>query len=82
MPFLTTFSPGSRRAASGLTPSTRPGLDDKKDAASDERFSVALAAWAEMEQSLRAVYGYEGCIQGPDQQCPQDVLVTCDLCVG
>ena len=65
-----------------LTAQHKAWLDDKKDAAGDERFSVALAAWDEMERSLRMVYNYEGCIFGVDQRCPQDALVTCDGCLG
>ena len=65
-----------------LTAQHQAWLDDKKDAASGERFSVALDGWAEMERSLRLVYNYEGCIFGPDQRCPEDAPVTCDGCRG
>jgi hypothetical protein len=51
-----------------------------KSAASDERFSVALAAWGEMERSLRMVFGHEGCVFGPDRRCPEDAPVVCDFC--
>ena len=65
-----------------LTAEHQGWLDDKEDAASDERFSVALAAWDEMERSLRRVYGNEGCIFGSDQRCPQNAPVWCDGCRG
>jgi hypothetical protein len=41
-----------------LTAQHQAWLDSKPDAASDERFSVALATWSEMERSLRLVFGY------------------------
>ena len=56
-------------------------LRNSPHAADDERFSVALAAWSEMERSLRLVWGYEGCILGPDRSCPPESPVTCDSCV-
>ena len=65
-----------------LTAQHQAWLDDKEDAASDERVSVALDGWDEMERSLRLVYDYEGCVFGPDQRCPEDAPVTCDFCVG
>jgi diadenosine tetraphosphatase ApaH/serine/threonine PP2A family protein phosphatase len=64
-----------------LTAQHQAWLDSKPDAASDQRFSVALAAWSEMERSLRMVFGYEGCVFGPDQRCPKDAPVICDACV-
>ncbi|MFQ6026920.1 MAG: hypothetical protein ACE5Q6_05320 [Dehalococcoidia bacterium] len=65
-----------------LTAQHRAWMDAAPDAASDERFSVALATWDEMERSLRLVFGYEGCVMGPDQHCPEDGLVVCDACRG
>ena len=65
-----------------LTAQHQAWLDKKQGAASDERFSVALDAWAEMERSLRLVYDYQGCIFGPDQRCPEDAPVRCDGCLG
>jgi hypothetical protein len=47
---------------------------------SDERFSAALAAWDSLERTLRQVYGYDGCIFGPDRRCPDDTPTTCDCC--
>jgi hypothetical protein len=57
-------------------------LEDKQDAVGDDRFSVALAAWDEMERSLRMVFGYEGCVFGPDRRCPDDAPATCDYCMN
>jgi hypothetical protein len=70
-----------RAGSQWLTAQHQAWLDSKPDAASDERFSVALAAWGEMERSLRLVFGYEGCVFGPDQRCPYDAPVICDSCV-
>jgi hypothetical protein len=56
-------------------------LEGNPDAASDERFSVALAAWGELERSLRLVFGYDGCACGPDRRCPEDAPVICDFCM-
>jgi hypothetical protein len=62
-----------------LTAQPQAWLEGRPDAASDERFSVALAAWTEMERSLRLVFGYEGCVFGPDQRCPDEAPVVCDF---
>ena len=84
-----TFTPGalsdhllSRLQAGSrwLTSQHQVWLDDEEDAASDERFSVALEGWDEMERSLRMVYGYQGCIYGPQQRCPEDGVISCDGC--
>jgi hypothetical protein len=56
-------------------------LEGKEDAASDERFSAALAAWDQMERLLRQVFGYEGCVFGPDRRCPEGATVVCGYCV-
>ena len=64
-----------------LTAEHQAWLEDRKDAASDERFSVALDAWAGMERSLRLVYGYQGCVFGPSGRCPADAPVSCDRCL-
>jgi hypothetical protein len=63
-----------------LTAQHQAWLDDRPEAANDERFSVALAAWSEMERSLRLVFRYEGCVFGPDQRCPDDAPIRCDAC--
>jgi hypothetical protein len=64
-----------------LTTQHQAWLEGKQDAVSDERFSVALAAWGEMERSLRWVFGYEGYVFGPDRRCPEGATVTCNFCV-
>jgi hypothetical protein len=56
-------------------------IDGKPDAATDERFSTALEGWDFLERKLRHEYGYEGCIFGPGQHCPEDAPVRCDACV-
>ena len=65
-----------------LTAQHQAWLGNKEDVASDERFSVALDGWGEMERSLRRVYGNGGCIFGSDQRCPQNAPVWCDGCRG
>jgi hypothetical protein len=65
-----------------LTTQHQTWLEGKPGTASHERFSVALAAWTEMEQSLRQVFGYEGCIFGPGGQCTDDAPAICDACTA
>ena len=71
-----------RNGSQWLTAQHAAWLDDAPDAATDERFSVALSAWAEMERSLRMVYDYQDCIFGAAARCPEDAPVQCDFCVG
>ena len=47
-----------------------------------QRFSACLKGWDLMERTLRQVYGYEGCIFGPDESCPAQGPTHCDACVG
>ena len=54
--------------------------DDPK-AATDERFSRALAGWDALERVFRCT-GYTGCIWEPDKICPDGAVVLCDGCVG
>jgi hypothetical protein len=56
-------------------------LAGQPDAASDERFSSGVVAWASLEQTLRQVFGYQGCVFGPDRKCPGGATVVCDYCV-
>lgn len=63
-----------------LTAQHQAWPEDQPDTASDERFSVALAAWDEMERPLRLVFGYEACVFGPDRRCLDDAPVICDFC--
>jgi hypothetical protein len=63
-----------------LTEAHLAWLDEKTGTANDEKFSVALAAWTEMEQVLRSVFNFEGCIHGPDRHCPDAAPVRCDFC--
>jgi hypothetical protein len=87
---LSTFAPNEvtdgllnrlRAGSQWLTAQHLAWLEGSPDAGSDERFSVALAAWTEMERSLRLVFGYEGCVFGPDRRCPDDAPVICDFCM-
>jgi hypothetical protein len=65
-----------------LTAQHEAWLEGNPDAARDERFSVALAAWGEMERSLRLVFSYGVCVFGPDRRCPVNSRVTCDFCAN
>jgi hypothetical protein len=69
-----------RKGLEWLTAQHQAWDNGDPDATSDKAFSAALAAWTEMEQSLRAVFDLEGCVLGPDQQCPEDAPVRCDAC--
>jgi hypothetical protein len=64
-----------------LTASHQAWLAGKPDAASDGKFAAALAAWTEMERSLRLVFGHRGCIFCLDRRCPDDAPVVCDFCM-
>lgn len=38
--------------------------------------------WAELEEVLRTVHGFVGCIFGADQSCPAGAPVMCSRCVS
>lgn len=46
-----------------------------------DKFANGLATWDELEKTLRAVYGYKGCVYGEGEQCPEDAPVRCDACI-
>ncbi len=46
------------------------------------RFADALELWGQLETALRILWGYEGCIHGPDGRCPDDAVVRCMACAG
>jgi hypothetical protein len=50
-------------------------------AASDERFSRALAGWDALERVYRCARP-SGCIWGPGRSCPADAVGTCDSCAA
>ena len=50
-------------------------------AASDERFSRALAGWDALERVYRCARP-SGCIWAPDRACPEDAVALCDGCRG
>lgn len=50
-------------------------------AATDERFSRALAGWDALERVFRCT-GYTSCIWGEGKACPEDAVALCDGCVG
>jgi hypothetical protein len=57
-------------------------LDGNDEANSKERFETCLASWVLMDQALRDVYGYEGCIFGPGEICPSEAPTRCQACNG
>jgi hypothetical protein len=63
-----------------LTAQHQAWIDGAESAVSDQKFSVALAGWAQLEQELRAL-GFEDCIFGVGGRCPDDAPVSCDFCV-
>ena len=70
-----------RAGTEWLTAQHKSWLDGNPYAESDERFSAAVEGWDLLERKLRQEFGYEGCIFGPDQRCPEDAPVRCDACV-
>jgi hypothetical protein len=50
-------------------------------AATDERFSRALAGWDALERVYRCARP-RGCIWGPGRSCPGDAVGVCDSCVA
>ena len=46
----------------------------------EERFLDALDFWDRMDQMLRGVYSFEGCVMGPGQRCPDESPVSCRGC--
>jgi hypothetical protein len=71
-----------RAGTEWLTAQHQAWFVDRPNAESDERFSTALEGWDLLERKLRQEFGYEGCIHGPGQRCPEDVPVVCDFCAG
>jgi TubC N-terminal docking domain len=55
---------------------------DNPDSVSDTDFQKALDGWVAMEAQLRGRHGYQGCIHGEGQRCPNDAVVNCDACAG
>ena len=56
-------------------------LCDDPKAASDEKFSDALARWDVLERVFRCTK-YTGCIWGQGRACSEDSPVLCDGCVA
>ena len=44
--------------------------NDDTDAVDDAEFSRVWNGWWELDDRLRADYGFQGCIYGPDGKCP------------
>ena len=65
-----------------LTHQHEQWLSNAPTAVNDERFSASLNLWWAIEQTVRQVYGYEGCVLGPGEHCPESAPVTCDSCMA
>jgi len=48
----------------------------------DDLFSRELDTWIRSEDQLRAQYGYQGCMLGPGEHCPEEGPVRCQACSG
>lgn len=53
--------------------------------ASDAAFAESLAQWDRLELELRMIHGYQGCVYGEGERCPDTegmpAPVVCDACV-
>ena len=47
-----------------------------------ELYLGMFTTWAELEEVLRGIYGFVGCIFGAGHSCPEDAPVTCSACVS
>ena len=56
-------------------------LNDDPAAVGDERFYHALDGWERLEDQLRDIQGFQGCVFGPGEHCPQEAVVNCAACV-
>ena len=52
----------------------RYGRDDA------DLYFYLLYTWAEIEEVVRAIHGYVGCVLGAGQSCPEAAPVTCSAC--
>ncbi len=48
----------------------------------EERFLENIDFWDRMDRMLRGVYGFEACVMGPGQRCPDESPVTCRGCTS
>ena len=46
-----------------------------------EVWTPTLDRYESGERLLRELFGYEGCVHGPDKVCPPNQLVACEFCV-
>ena len=46
----------------------------------EDRFLEAFDSWDAMDQMLRELYSYQGCVVGPGQRCPDESPVSCRAC--
>ena len=53
--------------------------------ASDAAFTESLSRWIVLELELRMIHGYQGCVYGEGERCPDTegmpAPVVCDACV-
>ncbi len=64
-----------REGSQWLREEMQRGTDDT------ELFLERFTTWAELEEVLRAVHGFAGCIYGTGESCPEDAPVTCSACL-
>lgn len=81
LPEATPILTGLRAGHRGLGEHHNLWLAAEPRAASDERFSRALAAWDLLERRYRCTAN-QGCIWTPAGSCSEDAPVRCDSCVN
>ncbi|MBI4200726.1 MAG: hypothetical protein HY531_00375 [Chloroflexi bacterium] len=48
----------------------------------EQRFLDGIDRWDSYDLALRSLYGFQGCILGPGQRCPDDSPVSCRGCTA
>ena len=56
--------------------------NDDPVAVNDTEFYKALDGWEKLEKQLRVQDGYQGCIFGSDEHCPQEAIINCAACTS
>ena len=55
-------------------------LEDDPLGASGDRLLQVLDGWDRLERPVRVVYGFQYCVFGVGQTCPEDAPVRCGAC--
>lgn len=71
-----------RKGSQWLTDAHKAWAEGSPEAQADERFSVCLAEWDNLERTLHQCAGYEHCIYGVGKRCPDEAPLSCDPCIG